>query len=201
MIYVISGPSGCGKSTLIRNLLGCLPGLQFSVSHTTRPKRNGEVEGQDYYFVTREEFERMKKADTFLEWAEVHGHLYGTSRDEVSRKSRQGDLILDIDVQGARQVRRKLEGASFVFVVPPSYPELEKRLKQRKTDSPETIALRLSNARREIMESNLFDYLVINGELSQALEELKAIILSHRCLFRERQKEFKEILKSFKSWP
>lgn len=201
MIYVISGPSGCGKSTLIRNLLGRLPGLRFSVSHTTRPKRNGEVEGQDYYFVTREEFERMKKTDSFLEWAEVHGHLYGTSWDEVNRKSRQGDLILDIDVQGARQVRNKLEGASFVFVVPPSYPELEKRLRQRKTDSPETIALRLSNARREILESNLFDYLVINGDLNQALEELKAIILSHRCLFRERQKEFKEILKSFKSWP
>lgn len=201
MIYVISGPSGCGKSTLIRNLLGRLPGLQFSVSHTTRPKRNGEVEGQDYYFVIREEFERMKKADAFLEWAEVHGHLYGTSQDEVSRKSRQGDLILDIDVQGARQVRKKLEGASFVFVVPPSYPELEKRLKQRKADRPETIALRLSNARREILESNLFDYLVINGDLSQALDELKAIILSHRCLLKERQKEFREVLKSFKPWP
>ncbi|MCR4395335.1 MAG: guanylate kinase [Candidatus Saccharicenans sp.] len=201
MIYVISGPSGCGKSTLIKNLLTRLPGLEFSVSHTTRPKRSDEVDGQDYYFVTREEFEQMKNSGAFLEWAEVHGHLYGTSREEVSRKSSRGDLILDIDVQGARQVKKRLEGASFVFVVPPSYPELERRLKQRKTDPPEAIALRLSNARREILESNIFEYLVINGDLNQALEELKAIILSHRCLLRERQKEFKEILKSFKSWP
>ncbi|MDI6845355.1 MAG: guanylate kinase [Candidatus Saccharicenans sp.] len=201
MIYVISGPSGCGKSTLIRELFSRLPGIQFSVSHTTRPKRAGEVEGRDYYFVTREEFQRMVDSQSFLEWAEVHGHLYGTSRDEISKKSRQGDLVLDIDVQGARQLRKKLPQARFVFVVPPSYPELEKRLRQRKTDSPETIALRLKNARREIEEASNFDYLVINGELTQAVEELKAIVLAHRCLFEQRQKEFKEILWSFKSWP
>lgn len=201
MIYVISGPSGCGKSTLIRELLSLLPGIQFSVSHTTRPKRAGEVEGRDYYFVTREEFQRMVDSQSFLEWAEVHGHLYGTSRDEISKKSRQGDLVLDIDVQGARQLRKKLPQARFVFVVPPSYPELEKRLRQRKTDSPETIALRLKNARREIEEARNFDYLVINGVLTQAVEELKAIVLAHRCLFEQRQKEFKEILWSFKSWP
>ncbi|MGB4703515.1 MAG: guanylate kinase [Candidatus Saccharicenans sp.] len=201
MIYVISGPSGCGKSTLIRELLSLLPGIQFSVSHTTRPKRAGEVEGRDYYFVTREEFQRMVDSQSFLEWAEVHGHLYGTSRDEISKKSRQGDLVLDIDVQGARQLRKKLPQARFVFVVPPSYPELEKRLRQRKTDSPETIALRLKNARREIEEARNFDYLVINGVLTQAVEELKAIVLAHRCLFEQRQKVFKEILWSFKSWP
>lgn len=201
MIYVISGPSGCGKSTLIKNLMAWLPGLLFSVSHTTRPSRPDEVEGQDYYFITREKFEEMKHAGAFLEWAEVHGHLYGTSREEVDKKSRQGDLILDIDVQGAHQVKKKLDGARFVFVVPPSYPELEKRLKQRKTDTPEAVALRLRNARREILESSIFDYLVINGELNQALEELKAIVLAHRCLFQRRQKEFQEILKSFKSWP
>lgn len=201
MIYVISGPSGCGKSTLIKNLMACLPGLLFSVSHTTRPRRPDEVEGQDYYFITREKFEEMKDGGAFLEWAEVHGHLYGTSREELDKKSRQGDLILDIDVQGAHQVKKKLDGARFVFVVPPSYPELEKRLKQRKTDRPEEVSLRLRNARREILESSIFDYLVINGDLSQALEELKAIVLAHRCLFQQRQKEFREILKSFKSWP
>ncbi len=201
MIYVISGPSGCGKSTLIRELLSRLPGIQFSVSHTTRPKRAGEVEGRDYYFVTREEFQRMVESQSFLEWAEVHGHLYGTSRDEISKKSRLGDLVLDIDVQGAGQLRKKLPQARFVFVVPPSYPELEKRLRQRKTDSPETIVLRLKNARREIEEASNFDYLVINGELTQAVEELKSIVLAHRCLFEQRQKEFKEILWSFKSWP
>lgn len=201
MIYVISGPSGCGKSTLIRKLISGLPGLLFSVSHTTRPKRPDEVEGQDYYFVSREKFEEMKASQAFLEWAEVHGHLYGTSLDEVNSKGRQGDLILDIDVQGAHQVKKKLTEARFVFVVPPSYPELEKRLKQRRTDTPEAVDLRLKNARREILESDIFDYLVINGDLNQALEELKAIILAHRCLFQQRQKEFREILKSFKSWP
>jgi len=136
-----------------------------------------------------------------LEWAEVHGYFYGTSLDEVNEKSRPGDLILDIDVQGAHQVKKKLAEARFIFVVPPSYPELEKRLKQRKTDRPEEVALRLKNARREILESSIFDYLVINGDLNQALEELKAIVLAQRCLFQQRQKEFREILKSFESWP
>ncbi len=201
MIYVISGPSGCGKSTLIKTLMARLPGLQFSVSHTTRPRRPDEVEGQDYYFIVREEFEKMKNGGAFLEWAEVHGFFYGTSLEEVNKKSRLGDLILDIDVQGAHQVKMKLPAARFVFVVPPSYPELERRLKQRKTESPEAVALRLKNARREILESAIFDYLVINGDLNQALDELKAVILADRCLFQQRQKEFKEILKSFKSWP
>lgn len=201
MIYVISGPSGCGKSTLIKNLLPVLPGLLFSVSHTTRPRRPEEVEGQDYYFITRGEFQIMKDGGAFLEWAEVHGHLYGTSLDEVKKKSCQGDLILDIDVQGAHQVKKKLSEARFVFVVPPSYSELERRLRQRKTELPEAVALRLKNARREILESSIFDYLVINVDLNRALDELKAIILSDRCLFERRQKEFREILKSFKSWP
>ncbi|MDI6848986.1 MAG: guanylate kinase [Candidatus Saccharicenans sp.] len=201
MIYVVSGPSGCGKSTLIKTLMARLPGLQFSVSHTTRPRRPDEAEGQDYYFIAREEFEKLKDDGAFLEWAEVHGFFYGTSLEEVNKKSRLGDLILDIDVQGAHQVKKKLPEARFVFVVPPSYPELERRLKQRKTESPEAVALRLKNARREILESDIFDYLVINGDLNQALEELKAVILADRCLFQQRQREFKEILKSFKSWP
>ncbi|MCI4446023.1 MAG: guanylate kinase [Candidatus Aminicenantes bacterium] len=201
MIYVVSGPSGCGKSTLIKSLFSRLPNLQFSVSHTTRGKRPREIEGKDYYFVTREKFQEMKEAGAFLEWALVHNEFYGTTWEEIKTKGSQGDLILDIDVQGARQVRKKLEKAVFIFVIPPSYPELEKRLKERKTDSPEAIALRLRNARKEIMESDIFDYLVINGELEKALDELRSIILSHRCLFKERQKEFKEIIRSFKSWP
>jgi|YelNatPaOPRAMG01_1025707.scaffolds.fasta_scaffold00744_7 guanylate kinase len=201
MIYVVSGPSGCGKSTLIKNLLNEMPDLKFSVSYTTRAKRPNEVEGRDYYFVSREKFEEMKQAGAFLEWAVVHNEYYGTAWEEIKNKGRSGDLILDIDVQGARQVKKQMEKATFIFVVPPSYPELEKRLRQRKTDSPEAIALRLKNARREILESDFFDYLVINGELQKAQEELKAIILAHRCLFRERQKEFREIVRSFKLWP
>jgi len=201
MIYVVSGPSGCGKSTLIKNVLSEIAGLQFSVSHTTRPKRPNEIEGQDYHFVSRETFEEMKQSGAFLEWAVVHNQYYGTSWEEIKNKEKTGDLILDIDVQGARQVKKQLEKATFIFVVPPSYPELEKRLRQRKTDSPEAIVLRLKNARQEIMESDFFDYLVINGELQKAQGELKAIILAHRCLFKERQNEFREIIKSFKLWP
>ncbi|HEK85588.1 MAG: guanylate kinase [Candidatus Saccharicenans sp.] len=201
MIYVVSGPSGCGKSTLIRELFNRLPGLQFSVSHTTRAKRPTEIDGREYYFINREKFQEMKEAGAFLEWAMVHNELYGTSWEEIKKKKDQGDLILDIDVQGARQVKKRIEKAVFIFVIPPSYPELEKRLKERKTDSPEAISLRLKNARKEIMESDIFDYLVINGQLEKALDELRAIILSHRCLFKERQKEFKEIIRSFKSWP
>ncbi|MDD8031993.1 MAG: guanylate kinase, partial [Acidobacteriota bacterium] len=108
MIYVISGPSGCGKSTLIKNLVSRLPGLQFSVSHTTRPVRPGEVDGQDYYFVTLEEFKKMKERGAFLEWAVVHGEYYGTSYEEVKKKQLKGDLLLDIDVQGAYQLKEKL---------------------------------------------------------------------------------------------
>jgi len=201
MIYVVSGPSGCGKSTLIRNLLSRLSGLQFSVSHTTRARRPDEIEGRDYYFISRERFEEMKDSQAFLEWAVVHGDFYGTSLEEIRQKSPLGDLLLDIDVQGAQQLKKKLEGAVFIFVIPPSYPELEKRLKQRKTDSPEAVAVRLKNARKEILESDIFDYLVINGELERALDELGAIVLSHRCLLKERQKEYREVLKSFKSWP
>jgi len=201
MIYVVSGPSGCGKSTLIRNLLSRLSGLQFSVSHTTRARRPDEIEGRDYYFISRERFEEMKDSQAFLEWAVVHGDFYGTSLEEIRQKSPLGDLLLDIDVQGAPQLKKKLEGAVFIFVIPPSYPELEKRLKQRKTDSPEAVAVRLKNARKEILESDIFDYLVINGELERALDELGAIVLSHRCLLKERQKEYREVLKSFKSWP
>ncbi|MGB9893877.1 MAG: guanylate kinase [Candidatus Saccharicenans sp.] len=201
MIYVISGPSGCGKSTLIKGLFSRLGGLQFSVSHTTRAKRSDEIEGKDYYFVSPEIFQEMKQAGAFLEWALVHGEFYGTSWEEIKRKSQLGDLLLDIDVQGAHQVKKKLESAKFIFVVPPSYPELEKRLKQRKTESAEGLALRLKNARKEILESDIFDYLVINDQLEKALDELRSIILADRCLFKNREKEFKAILKSFKSWP
>ncbi|MDY0231196.1 MAG: guanylate kinase [Candidatus Saccharicenans sp.] len=199
MIYVISGPSGCGKSTLIKNLVSRLPGLQFSVSHTTRPVRPGEVDGQDYYFVTLEEFKKMKERGAFLEWAVVHGEYYGTSYEEVKKKQLKGDLLLDIDVQGAYQLKEKLESARLVFVVPPSYSELERRLRERKADPQEAIELRLKNAQKEILEFSIFDYLVINAELNSALGELQAIIVSHRCLLKRRQKEFRKILKSFHS--
>ncbi|HRD01638.1 MAG TPA: guanylate kinase [Candidatus Saccharicenans sp.] len=199
MIFVVSGPSGCGKSTLIKHLLSILPDLEFSVSHTTRLPRADEVNGRDYYFVSHQEFQKMQSAGAFAESAIVHGEMYGTSLEEIKNKSEGRDLVLDIDVQGARQIKSKLEEARLIFVVPPSFPELEKRLRQRRTDSPEAIALRLENARKEILESDVFDYLVINGELARAVDELRSIIVAHRCQFKERQKEFQEILISFKA--
>jgi len=201
MIFVVSGPSGCGKSTLIKQLLEILPGLEFSISHTTRLPRPGEKNGRDYYFVSRQEFEKMKAAGAFVESAVVHGELYGTSLQEIKNKGGGKDLVLDIDVQGARQIKSQLIEASLIFVVPPSWAELEKRLRQRKTDTAGAIALRLENARREIQQSDFFDYLVINGEISRAVDELRSIIIAHRCQFKARQKDFQEILKSFKPAP
>jgi guanylate kinase len=201
MIFVVSGPSGGGKSTLIKQLLAILPGLEFSVSHTTRPARGNEINGRDYYFVSRQEFEKMKAAGAFAESAVVHGELYGTSLQEIKNKAKGKDLVLDIDVQGARQIKDRLKEASLIFVVPPSFSELEKRLRQRKTDKAEAIALRLENARREIRQSDFFDYLVINGEIARAVDELRSIIMAHRCQFQARQKDFQKILKSFKPDP
>lgn len=198
MLFVVSGPSGCGKSTLIKQLLGILPGLEFSVSHTTRLPRPNETNGRDYYFVSRQEFEKMKAAGAFVESAVVHGELYGTSLQEIKNKAGSKDLVLDIDVQGARQIKSQLQEACLIFVVPPSWAELEKRLRQRKTDTAGAIALRLENARREIQQSDCFDYLVINGEITRAVDELRSIIIAHRCQFKARQKDFQEILKSFK---
>lgn len=199
MVFVISGPSGCGKSTLIKELLASLPGLDFSVSHTTRSPRPDEVNGRDYYFVSREEFQKMQAAGALAESALVHGEWYGTSLAEIENKSKNKDLILDIDVQGARQIKARLAEAILIFVVPPSFSELEKRLRERKTDSPQAITLRLENARQEILQSDFFDYLVINGELGKAVEELRSIIIAYRCQFKVRQKEFQEILKSFRT--
>ncbi len=197
MLYVVSGPSGCGKSTLVRMVMGEVKGLEFSVSHTTREKRETEREGEDYYFVSKEEFKKLIDADAFIEWAVVHGHYYGTSRREIERKAIQQILLLDIDVQGAGQIREKHKKALFIFVLPPRYNELKKRLEGRGQDSPQTIKKRLEMARREIRSYPLFDYIIINDKLEDAAEELKSIIISQKCLLDVRQKEIVPILQSF----
>jgi guanylate kinase len=171
--------------------------LEFSVSHTTRIKRETEREGKDYYFVTKEEFKEMIDANLFIEWAVVHGNYYGTSRREIERKTVQQSLILDIDVQGAQQIKEKHKKAIFVFVLPPRYNELKKRLENRGEDSPQTIKKRLEMARREIRSYPMFDYIIINDKLEGAAEELKSIIISQRCLLDVRQKEIVPILQSF----
>ncbi len=197
MLYVVSGPSGCGKSTLVRMVMREVEGLEFSVSHTTRKKRETEQEGKDYYFVSKEKFQELAEENLFIEWAVVHGHYYGTSRREIERKAVQQSLLLDIDVQGAQQVKEKHKKAIFIFVLPPRYHELKKRLVSRGQDSPNTIKNRLEMAKKEIRSYTMFDYIIINDELEDAAEELKSIIISQRCLLDVRQKEIVPILQSF----
>jgi guanylate kinase len=180
-IVVISAPSGSGKSTLVKRLIATEPGLAFSVSHTTRPRRHREKEGRDYFFVTRKRFERMIAAGEFIEWAEVFGHLYGTSKGQIDKALQAGrDVLLDIDVQGHRQVRERLPEAISVFVMPPSFPELKRRLSDRHSDSQQAIERRLVAAREEISHWPEYDYLVVNDRLPLATQGLRAIVRASR---------------------
>ena len=181
-LFVISAPSGAGKSTLCHRLIEETPGVSFSVSHTTRSPRKGEVNGVDYHFVSEEEFMTIVKSNGFLEWAKVHGNCYGTSRDAVIEMLGNGrDVLLDIDVQGAMQVRRLIPEAVLVFILPPSPEELEKRLRNRGTDSEETIRLRLENAQKEVKAAKSYDFIVINDDLIRAAGDLQSIVLARRC--------------------
>lgn len=181
-LFIISAPSGAGKTTILRQVMADLPGLAFSISHTTRAPRAGEVDGRDYHFITRQTFERLRAAGDFLEWAEVHNNLYGTSRSAVAGQLATGiDVILDIDVQGARQIRGIPSLAAIsLFILPPSLTELEKRLSGRGTDTVEVIRLRLENALREISECGDYDHRIINDSLKEAVEMVKAVILAAR---------------------
>lgn len=180
-LIVVSAPSGAGKTSVIKGLMQCLDGLTFSISHTTRPARENERDGRDYHFIDRNEFLKRVDRGFFLEWAEVHDHLYGTSIEEVEKDLAQNlDVLLDIDVQGADQIRRTYPGSVHVLIIPPSYEELEKRLNDRHQDCPETIHLRLNNARQELAQYVYYDYVIMNDELSQAIEDLKTIILTRR---------------------
>jgi len=186
ILFVISAPSGCGKTTILKRVIADLPGLVFSVSHTTRSPRPGEKDGRDYHFVSRDEFEAIRDAQPsgFLEWAAVHGSLYGTCREEVSRELAAGrDVILDIDVQGAIQVQERCAPVS-VFIAPPSFAELEQRLRNRGTESGRILALRLENAEKELEAMDGYDYLIINDRLEEAVESLRAVIIAERCRCR-----------------
>ncbi len=198
MIIVVSGPSGSGKSTLLRHVFKDLRGVAFSVSHTTRPPRESERNGREYHFVDESEFKRMIGRQAFAEWAVVHGHYYGTSKAEIVRKSRGMDVLLDIDVQGARQIRERFPQAVFIFILPPKFAELKRRLRDRGEDDPATIALRLKNARREIREYESFDYLIINDRLDRAVLELEAVILGARCRTSVRGRAIRAVLESFR---
>jgi len=180
-LFVVSGPSGVGKTTILKRVLKDLDRVAFSVSHTTRLPREGEIDGVDYHFVTRQEFEDLVQRDCFLEWARVHSDLYGTSRDAVSGLLEKGiDVIADVDVQGARSIRRHFPGPVLVFVAPPSMEELKKRLMHRKTDTQDALALRLENAGKEMQAMGEYDYIIINDALEAAVMAMEAIILAHR---------------------
>jgi guanylate kinase len=197
MVFVITGPSGSGKSTLIKRLRRSLRDLDFSVSHTTRARRGAEKDGVDYHFVTERAFERMIKARKFLEHARVHGNLYGTSRAEVETKGRRGDILLDIDVQGARQVRARVPGATLIFIMPPVAAELRRRLRSRREDSPEAVRRRLRNARAEVRAYAEFDYVVVNDDLDRAAAELKTVIAAARHRPDAMAARLRPILSSF----
>jgi len=178
---VISAPSGAGKSTLIRRLCEADPGLGFSVSHTTRPQRQGERDGVDYHFVDEATFRRLAEGGAFVEWAEVHRNLYGTSFTALEEPLAQGrDVILDIDVQGALQLEERLPDALLIFIRPPSLEELRRRLEARGTDRPEVMERRLHNAAGELRQAHHYPHVVVNDQVERAVAELQTIILAAR---------------------
>lgn len=199
-LFVVSAPSGTGKTTLIRRLLADLPGIDFSVSFTTRPMREGETEGVDYHFIDDARFDGMLEAGEFLEWARVHGRRYGTGSRLVDASLARGhDVLLDIDTQGAASVRRLRKEAVLIFILPPGPETLEARLRGRRLESAEEVRRRLDNARQEMERHSDYDYLVINDDLERARRELEAIVLAHRSGGERRRQECHRILESFQT--
>ncbi|MDD5758611.1 MAG: guanylate kinase [Desulfobulbaceae bacterium] len=185
-LFVISAPSGAGKTTILKPILAQIPAIGFSVSHTTRQPRPGEIDGKDYYFVSVEQFLDLREEGDFLEWAEVHGNFYGTSQQAVMGALAQGrDVILDIDVQGADQLRSRHDlTPTFIFIAPPSLAELERRLTDRQTETEATITLRLQNAQKEFQAAARYNYTIVNDNLEHAKAMLTAIILEKRAASR-----------------
>jgi guanylate kinase len=184
LLLILSSPSGAGKTTLTRMLLERCPDLRFSVSHTTRAPRDSEVDGRDYHFVDRARFRDLVGEGAFLEWAEVHGNLYGTSMAEIDRaRVAPGctGMIFDIDYQGARQIRSKVDDVVAVFILPPSMRELERRLRGRASETEDVVAQRFAGAQREIEHYALFDYLVVNDDVQRAFDELRSIAVGERA--------------------
>ncbi|MCF8130268.1 MAG: guanylate kinase [Deltaproteobacteria bacterium] len=189
-IFVFSAPSGAGKSTIAEALMERFDSLAYSISHTSRPPRGAEQDGVDYHFVSQNSFKEMIEANAFLEWAQVHGHLYGTSLEAVKRQMSAGsDILMDVDVQGGRNVKNQFPDAVLVFLLPPSLKILEKRLKARGTDDPGVIQKRMAQASEEIRNCSWYDYIVINNDLEKAVLEAQSIIVSARCR-RERRMDW-----------
>ncbi len=197
-LFIVSAPSGSGKTTLLQYLLKSFKELKFSVSHTTRQPRAGEKEGENYFFIDRPTFLSMVGRGEFLEWAEYHGQLYGTARSFVEEHLESGrDVILDIDVQGAKQVKSKWSDAISIFVLPPSFQELERRLKSRMLETEEVIRRRLEIAKGEITFYRDYDYIIINDILENSILLLESIVRSGHAAPRRQQRRIEEIIASF----
>ena len=199
LLFVVSAPSGTGKTTVVERLVHVVPGLAMSRSYTSRTAREGESDGVDYNFITRERFEQMIAADAFLEWADVFGNLYGTCTVDAERDLACGqDLVLVIDVQGSRKVRRRGLETIGIFVMPPSFDALEHRLRGRSKDSGDAIRRRLETARAEVAAVAEYDYVVVNDELEACVDRLRAIVLAERARLRAMTPVVDRILTSFR---
>ena len=195
LLFVVSAPSGTGKTTLCRAMVRIFPELHYFISYTTRPPRPGDADGRDYHFVSPEGFQEMIDRDEFAEWAEIYGYRYGTSRSLLERFSREGrDVILDLDGQGARQMRNKDLQGIFIFLLPPSWAELKRRLARRQTEGPKALKERLRMAKVEMAEARWYDYVIINDEIKKAEEQLQAIILSEHCRRVRMAEDLEEML-------
>jgi guanylate kinase len=200
LLFVVSAPSGTGKTTVVERLVQVTPDLALSRSYTSRAVRSGETDGIDYNFITRTRFQAMIEGDAFLEWADVFGNLYGTCAEDAERELNQGrDLVLVIDVQGARQVRRRCPGTVGVFVLPPSFGILELRLRGRSKDSEEAMQRRLQTARDEVAAFVEYEYVVVNDELNACVERLRAIVLAERARLRSMQVAAERIVETFRT--
>ena len=195
-LFVVAAPSGAGKSSLVKALLELDSHVRPSVSHTTRAPRGQEKHGREYYFASEPEFDAMVMADAFVEWAHVHQHRYGTSKKAIEARMAQGaDVVLEIDYQGALQIKKIYANAISIFILPPSWDELRARLERRGEDSPEVIELRLSNAAVEVAQVQEFDFVIINELFERALFDLKAIVHSQRLKFAAQSRARHETLK------
>jgi guanylate kinase len=196
LLIVLSGPSGTGKGTLCRELLAKIPGLKYSISATTRPPREGEIDGVHYFFISESDFQERLARGEFLEWATVYDNLYGTLRWQVEKVLAGGnDVILEIDIQGARQIKGKFPDGVFIFIVPPSLAELAARIERRGTDPEEVIRKRLHAAGSELLSISEYDYIVINDSIDQAVNKLTAIITAEKCRVNRRIYDFSQLTK------
>ena len=196
-LYVVAAPSGAGKSSLVKALMELDAGVEHSVSHTTRAPRGQEFHGREYFFVNDQDFDNMIKANAFLEWAHVHGNRYGTSRTTIEERIAKGlDVILEIDFQGAIQIKKIFSNAVLIFILPPSWEELKSRLQRRGEDSPEVIEVRLQNAAQEMAQAHEFDFVIINQLFDKALFDLKAIVHAQRLKYASQRRSRADIFQA-----